>query len=82
MTEILVFYFHQVTKIRQASKSTSLLKRGDDILVDNDDIEQHALQYYSSLYATSNDCVQNGFIQSVVLALVSQQDNDFLTKMP
>lgn len=69
-------------KIRQVTKSMSVLKNGDLILDDNDAIAIHVLRYYSSLYASSNDCIPNDLISSVVPSLVSSDDNNMLSKLP
>lgn len=41
-------YFHRNTKIRYASKSMSMLKHGDAMIDDPEDIAQHVLSYFSS----------------------------------
>lgn len=74
--------FYRVNKLRYASKSMSLLKNGDAILEDPSEIAQHVLNYYSSLYATSNDCQPNDLINRVVVAVVTKEYNNFLTKLP
>lgn len=75
-------FFHRVTKIRHASKSMSILKKGEEILEDQESIAQHVLQYYTSLYATNNDCVSNNLIGNVIPKLVSGPDNAMLTRLP
>lgn len=68
-------------KIRQATRSMSMLRNETVILQEQEDI-QHVLSYFSSLYATDNECVDNDLIAKVVPQSVSQLDNDFLTKIP
>lgn len=75
-------FFHKITKSRHVSKSMFLLKKGDDILEDHDEIAQHVLHYFSSLYATPNTYQQNDLINKVVPHSISQEDNDLLTKLP
>lgn len=75
-------FFHRVTKLRHASKTMTLLKNGNDILENHEEIAQHVLHYFSTLYATSNDCQQNDLIDKVVPLSVSQEDNALLTKLP
>lgn len=75
-------YFHRVAKIRQASKRMTLLKDGDLILDSDADIEQHALNFFTTLYASDNNCITNGLISEMIPSLVSVQDNVMLTNLP
>lgn len=52
-------YFHKVAKIRSASKQMSMLKQGDQVLVDRQQIENHVIDFYTSLYASENCCTTN-----------------------
>lgn len=38
-------YFHRLTKINQASKSMTMLRKDDTLLIDQTDIEHHVLDY-------------------------------------
>ncbi|KAF1897548.1 hypothetical protein Lal_00036990 [Lupinus albus] len=62
-------FFHKITKIRQASKALSSLRDGDTILVNQEQIAQHTLAYFTDLYASPNDARPNHLIQSVIPAL-------------
>ncbi|XP_019459917.1 PREDICTED: uncharacterized protein LOC109359677 [Lupinus angustifolius] len=75
-------FFHKVTKVRQTTKSMSLLKHGDNILTEPQDIASHVLSYYSGMYACPNNITPNNLIQSVVPNLVSMGDNIMLTLAP
>ncbi|KAF1888435.1 hypothetical protein Lal_00011206 [Lupinus albus] len=48
-------FFLKTTKIRQASKALSTLRDGDNILVGQEEIDQHTLAYFTDLYATPNN---------------------------
>lgn len=75
-------YFYRVANIRNASKRMTILKHGHSVLVDHSDIEQHFVQFYSSLYASDNACVENVLIDKVIPSIVSAQDNLMLTSIP
>lgn len=75
-------FFHQVTKIRCAAKSMTMLKEGDVIIEEQETMEQHVLNFFSSLYASSNECEPNDLIKKVVPSLVNTTDNDSLTCLP
>lgn len=75
-------YFHKVTKIRNSIKQLSILKVGSSVLDKQSDIENHILEFYSNLYAYDNSCSDNGLVDSVIPALVSSEDNSFLTNVP
>lgn len=72
-------FFHQVTKIRYASKSMSVLKDGEFIIDEQGGIEQHVLNFFSTLYASNNDCVPNDLISRGVPSMVTDANNDILT---
>lgn len=72
-------YFHRISKVRAASNSMSMLKLGDLILVEAADIEQYVLEYYSSLYSSDNNYVDNGLIDSIIPKVVSDEDNKLLS---
>ncbi|XP_019430032.1 PREDICTED: uncharacterized protein LOC109337507 [Lupinus angustifolius] len=75
-------FFHKVTKIRQVSKSLSMLKVDEEILTDQEDIASHVLNYYIDLFACPNNSTPNSLIQEVVPSLVHEEENQNLTKMP
>lgn len=59
-------FFHRTTKIRYTYKSITVLKYGETIIDDPEDISQHVLNLYSSLYDTTNDYIANDLISKVV----------------
>lgn len=75
-------YFHKIARIRQVSNHMSSLIKGDQILNSNAEAENHVLEYYTSLYATENDCVSTDIIAKVIPEIVSIVDNAMLTNLP
>ncbi|XP_019435039.1 PREDICTED: uncharacterized protein LOC109341552 [Lupinus angustifolius] len=75
-------FFHIVAKVRQNTKALTMLKEGDNILTNHDDIATHVLDYFTALYASSNNMVSNGLISFVIPSLVTVEDNFLLTKHP
>ncbi|XP_019451747.1 PREDICTED: uncharacterized protein LOC109353840 [Lupinus angustifolius] len=75
-------FFHIVAKVRQNTKALTMLKEGDNILTNHDDIATHVLDYFTVLYASSNNVVSNGLISSIIPSLVTEEDNFLLTKHP
>lgn len=57
-----------------------MLKNGDLILENQQDIEGHVLSYYESLYASDNVCSDSDFVQNVIPKMVSNEDNSLLTR--
>lgn len=53
--------FHKIAKIRQVTNQMNVLKNGDLILENQQDIEEHVLAYYESLYASENTCSESDF---------------------
>lgn len=45
-------------------------------------LENKVLNYFSSIYASENCCVQNDIISKTVPPLVTIKDNGFLTNIP
>lgn len=75
-------FFHKVTKIRHVFKQMSILKCGNAVLDNPQDIERHVVDFYSNLYASNNVCLDNGLVESVIPSLVFETDNNFLTNVP
>lgn len=72
----------RVAKIRNSTKQMSMLRNGDEVLDLASEIEQHILQYYTDLYATDNQCRDNGLVERVIPCTVSAEDNTMLINMP
>lgn len=62
-------------------KKMSTLRAGNVLLDKTDDIEQHVLRYYLDLFATDNNCIANGLVDSVVPSIVSAKDNIVLSNL-
>ncbi|XP_019420741.1 PREDICTED: uncharacterized protein LOC109330928 [Lupinus angustifolius] len=75
-------FFHRVTKIRQASKSMSILRNGDSILTEQHDIASHALGYFTDLFASENLNAPNQLIQEAIPNLVKDDENQLLVSIP
>ncbi|PNX55219.1 hypothetical protein L195_g048846, partial [Trifolium pratense] len=75
-------FFHRMAKIKYASKQMSILRSGDMVIDDPLEIENHVINYYTNLYAVSNNCVDNGLIAKVIPKIVTDEDNMMLTKIP
>ncbi|XP_019434814.1 PREDICTED: uncharacterized protein LOC109341364 [Lupinus angustifolius] len=75
-------FFHRVTKIKQGTKSLSMLKYGDSVLTNHDDIANHVLDYYTNLFASPNITAPNSVIQDVIPRLVTDEGNSMLTQLP
>ncbi|CAL0328478.1 unnamed protein product [Lupinus luteus] len=75
-------FFQKVAKIRQTSKNLSILKDGELILSNQNDLANHALRYFLDLYASSNITCPNNLIGSTIPNLVLEEDNLNMTKLP
>jgi len=61
-------YFHRVAKIRAASKNISLLYDGDKFISEPVNIE--------------NDCISSNLVARTIPSVVTQEDNQFLLRLP
>lgn len=75
-------YFHRLARIRCTSKRMYVLKSGDQFLDKQEDIENHVVHYFSSLYASENSCAENDLVDKVIPSLVTFEDNAMLTNIP
>lgn len=75
-------FFHKTTKYRHVAKKMSMLMKGDIILDNAVAIENHALKFYTDLFALENTCVANNLVESVIHSLVTMEDNAMLTNLP
>ncbi|XP_019450653.1 PREDICTED: uncharacterized protein LOC109352923 [Lupinus angustifolius] len=75
-------YFHRLAKIRHSTKAMSMLRKGDTILLDQNEIANHVVSYFTELYASENNVHHNDLINSVVPRVVSADQNCMLTKIP
>lgn len=75
-------YFRKIASIRQKSKQMTVLRKDDGLLEEAFDIENHVIDYFGSLYASANNCVDNDLIDTVILSMVSSTNNCMLTNLP
>lgn len=57
-------------------------RKGDLALDRPKDIEQHVLEYYTSLFASENSCSSNDLVDSVISPAFSDDDNLLLANPP
>ncbi|XP_019438892.1 PREDICTED: uncharacterized protein LOC109344584 [Lupinus angustifolius] len=75
-------FFHRITKIRQVAKSMNLLRHNEVILSDQEEIANHALNYFVDLFASPNVTSANSLIADVIPSIVSDDENYMLVKDP
>lgn len=75
-------FFDKVTKVRNATKRMTMLKKDGLILDKVDKIEAYVLDFYTSLFASNNVCHDNSIIEQVITPEVSLEDNIMLTNLP
>jgi len=75
-------FFHGSTKIRDVQSYISLLKDGDEVLTSKEDIESHVLHYFTNIFSTSSEYVENDLLDKYIPLKVSDEDNDMLTAIP
>lgn len=46
------------------------------------DIERHVLDFYTELFASENECIDNGLIEESIDSMGTMEDNEMLTKLP
>lgn len=59
-----------------------MLKNGELFLDNQQDIENHVLAYYESLYASENTRSDSDFVQKAIPKIVTRADNPLLTNPP
>ncbi|XP_019455110.1 PREDICTED: uncharacterized protein LOC109356233 [Lupinus angustifolius] len=75
-------YFHNISKIRFATKSMSMLRKEDTTLLDQHAIEEHVLDYFTNLYASKNETLPSSLISQVIPQLVFDDGNIMLSSIP
>lgn len=73
--------FHRLTKMRHAKNRNSVLKSGNLIFDQVADIEEHVLDFYKGPFAIDDVYRDNGLIEEVIEPMVSNEDNEMLTKL-
>ncbi|CAJ2645555.1 unnamed protein product [Trifolium pratense] len=75
-------YFHQLAKVRYATKLISSLRNGDDLITNASDIESHVVNYFKDIFSSPNMCLDNGIIDQVIPNLITDDQNISLTCLP
>jgi hypothetical protein len=75
-------FFHRTAKIKQAYKKITALRIDDVITTEPDLIASHVVNHFQNLFTSDNEVVDNGLIEEVIPALVTEDINNLLTLMP
>jgi hypothetical protein len=75
-------YFHRVAQIKASTKQINVIKEAEILHEDPDAIERHILEYFTSIFTSTNNCVANDMVTSCIPSLISQADNDMLCTIP
>ncbi|XP_019450635.1 PREDICTED: uncharacterized protein LOC109352905 [Lupinus angustifolius] len=75
-------FFHNIAKIRYATKSMCILRQGEETLLHRQEIDNHVLSYFTNLYASENVTQPSNLIDYVIPKLVTQEDNNMLSRIP
>ncbi|KAK9267160.1 hypothetical protein L1049_009580 [Liquidambar formosana] len=71
------YFFHNVAKIRSTRQKIHSMRKGDVILQDPHDVQQHIIDYFQSLYTSSNEVIDNGIAESIIPSLVRDGENSY-----
>jgi len=75
-------FFHRSSKIRDAQKYISILKNGYNTLTSNEEIETHVLSYFTNIFSTHSDYLENDMPDKLIPHSVTPEDNTYLTAIP
>lgn len=75
-------FFHRSSKIIDVQKHISILKNGDDTLTNNKDIEEHVLSYFTNIFSTHFDHLENDLPEKFIPNSVTAEDNSLLIALP
>lgn len=75
-------FFHRSCKIRDTQSYISLLKDGDEVLTSHEDIENHVLNYFTNIFSTHSEYVENDLPDRYIPNIVTFVENDMLTAVP
>ncbi|XP_019430036.1 PREDICTED: uncharacterized protein LOC109337512 [Lupinus angustifolius] len=75
-------FFHNIAKIRYATKSMCILRHGEETLLHRQEIDNHVLSYFINLYASENVTQPSNLIDYVIPKLVTQEENTMLSRIP
>ncbi|XP_019438958.1 PREDICTED: uncharacterized protein LOC109344660 [Lupinus angustifolius] len=75
-------FFHRVTKIKNSTKSLTMLRSGGCLITDQSEIENLVLNYFKDLFATPNYIVHNDMVNIVVPTMIIDTDNSKFSSIP
>jgi hypothetical protein len=75
-------YFHRLAKIKTSTKHITSLQDGDAIITSPDQIAEHVVNYYKSLFCTNFVLPDSLLVAEVIPNLVSDEINVMLTVFP
>lgn len=75
-------YFHRTAKIKQAYKKITSLRIENTVITQQDQIASHVVAHFSNIFTTNNQVQDNGLVEEVIPALVTEQVNNLLTMLP
>jgi len=75
-------YFHRVAKIKNASNLITSISNGDTVLTDPEDISEHIVNHFSSIFNNTPNTIDNGLVNEVIPSLITDRINNMLTLIP
>ncbi|GAU46013.1 hypothetical protein TSUD_401350 [Trifolium subterraneum] len=75
-------YFHRLAKIKMFTKQITTIREGDTIHDNQHVIEQHILDYFTTIFSNSNNRIHTNMVSTCIPTLVTQADNTFLCEIP
>ncbi|XP_019418408.1 PREDICTED: uncharacterized protein LOC109329190 [Lupinus angustifolius] len=75
-------FFHRVTKIRNSSKSLTMLRSGGSLITDQSAMETLVLNHFKDLFAAPNSIVHNDMVRTVVPTMINDADNSRISAIP
>lgn len=75
-------FFHRTAKIKQAFKKITSLRIENTVITQQDQIANHVVAHFSNIFTTNNQVQDNGLVEEVIPALVTEQVNNLLTMLP
>ena len=74
-------YFHAYAKVRSASARMSAIHDGHSLLTDPSDIANHVVGFYQNLYSMHTSATNLEEVCSVILPIVTEEENALLLKI-
>jgi hypothetical protein len=76
-------YFHRIAKIKNTTKTLSSIRAGDLLLTEPNQIADHIVQYYKSLFCANHAVLQVSLlIDEVIPNVIDTNVNNLLTMLP